>query len=64
MDNAGINPRPARRIPIWLGGYAARWAALGATHLTVDTMGAGLAQVTGHVAALPEKINTLRADGT
>jgi probable F420-dependent oxidoreductase len=128
VDNAGLNPRPARRIPIWLGGaadatlrrvarsadgwlpstgpgqrateamqrlasyardagrepgqigiepqlslarvppadrpgFAARWAALGATHLTINTMGAGLRSVTDHVAALREAINALRTAG-
>ncbi len=34
--------------------HAARWRAIGATHLTVNTMGAGLGSVDGHLEALAE----------
>ena len=44
-------------------GYAARWQDLGATHLTVNTMGSGHATVTGHLAALRDTIAALAGAG-
>jgi probable F420-dependent oxidoreductase len=44
-------------------GYAARWRGLGATHLTVNTMGARHTTVGGHLAALRETIGDLAAAG-
>lgn len=49
--------------PSHWSGFAGGWAALGATHLTIDTMGAGLEHATDHIAALRETIRSLRADG-
>ncbi|HEX2173437.1 MAG TPA: LLM class F420-dependent oxidoreductase [Dehalococcoidia bacterium] len=36
----------------WWAAYAGAWNALGATHLSVNTMGAGLSNPGGHVGAL------------
>lgn len=44
-------------------GYAARWRGLGATHLTVNTMGVGHTTVSGHLTALRETIGGLEAAG-
>jgi probable F420-dependent oxidoreductase len=44
-------------------GYAGRWQGLGATHLAVNTMGAGHATVSGHLTALREAIDELAAAG-
>jgi probable F420-dependent oxidoreductase len=56
LDLAAVTPgdRP---------GYAARWQSLGATHLTVNTMGTGRTTVSGHLAALAETIGVLAAAG-
>jgi hypothetical protein len=35
-----------------LGQQAARWRSIGATHLSVNTMGAGLQSLDGHLGAL------------
>jgi hypothetical protein len=35
-----------------LADHTARWRAVGATHVSINTMGAGLGAVDGHVAAL------------
>jgi probable F420-dependent oxidoreductase len=43
--------------------YAGRWQGLGATHLAVNTMGAGHATVSGHLTALREAIGELAAAG-
>ena len=44
-------------------GYAGRWRDLGATHLTVNTMGAGHATVSGHLAALRDTLGALESAG-
>ena len=44
-------------------GYAGQWRDLGATHLTVNTMGAGHATVSGHLAALRDTLGTLEGAG-
>ena len=44
-------------------GYAARWRDLGATHITVNTMGAGHATVSGHLTALGDTLGDLAAAG-
>jgi hypothetical protein len=36
-----------------------RWRDAGATHVSVNTMGAGLASVDGHLAALTETAGAL-----
>jgi probable F420-dependent oxidoreductase len=61
----GIEPRLtlAAVPPAGRAAYAARWQGLGATHLTVNTMGAGHATVIGHLAALRETIADLDAAG-
>ncbi|HEX4725186.1 MAG TPA: LLM class F420-dependent oxidoreductase [Pseudonocardiaceae bacterium] len=124
VDDAGINPRPTRRIPVWFGGnaeavlrrtgrigdgwlpqrqpdstaaamvdrirgyateagrspddvgfearlspaqvpragwadYVAGWRDLGATHLTVSTMGMGLTSTRHHVDVLADVLATL-----
>jgi probable F420-dependent oxidoreductase len=43
--------------------YAARWRDLGATHLAVNTMGAGHPTVSAHLAALRDTIGELAAAG-
>ena len=50
--------RPADRA-----GYAGQWRDLGATHLTVNTMGAGHTTVSGHLGALRDAIGTLEGAG-
>ena len=59
IDRAGINPRPKRQIPIWLGGYSEpayeRGARLGDGFIfAADAAGAleGLGRVKHHLAAL------------
>src|SRR6266403_1049611 len=58
LDRAGINPLPVQRpIPVCIGGpaewakRAREWRDLGATHLSVNTMGAGLTP-RGHIDAI------------
>jgi len=43
-----------------LAGQAARWQDAGASHLSVNTMGAGLATLDDHLAALAEAAQALR----
>ena len=38
---------------------AERWRAAGATHVSVNTMGAGLGDVDGHLAALAQAADAL-----
>jgi probable F420-dependent oxidoreductase len=61
----GIEPRlNLATVPLGdRAGYAARWQDLGATHLTVNTMGSGHATVTGHLAALRDTIAALAGAG-
>jgi probable F420-dependent oxidoreductase len=40
--------------------FAERWRALGGTHLSVSTLGAGLASVDGHLRAMETIVRTLR----
>jgi probable F420-dependent oxidoreductase len=43
--------------------YVARWRGLGATHLTINTMGVGHTTVSGHLTALRETLGGLEAAG-
>jgi probable F420-dependent oxidoreductase len=64
-EEIGIEPRLSLAAvkPADRAGYAARWRDLGATHLTVNTMGAGHATVSGHLGVLAETIGELAAAG-
>jgi probable F420-dependent oxidoreductase len=42
-----------------MAGHAERWRAAGASHLSVNTMGAGLAGVDAHIAAMSEMAGAL-----
>jgi probable F420-dependent oxidoreductase len=61
----GLEPRlnVATVPPAERAGYAAQWQRLGATHLTVATMGAGFTSVGDHLGALEETIADLRRAG-
>jgi hypothetical protein len=43
--------------------HAGRWQRAGATHLSVNTMGAGLGAVDGHLAALATAAEALGLPG-
>jgi hypothetical protein len=43
--------------------HAGRWREAGATHLSVNTMGAGLGPVDGHLAALTQAAAALGLPG-
>jgi probable F420-dependent oxidoreductase len=61
----GIEPRLdlAAVPPGDRAGYVARWRGLGATHLTINTMGVGHTTVSGHLTALRETLGGLEAAG-
>ena len=59
VGSAG-SERGAERSP----STSARWRDAGATHVSVNTMGAGLASVDGHLAALSEVAAVLGLTGT
>jgi len=63
--DVGIEPRLtlASVPPAGWAGYAARWRDLGATHLTISTMGAGHATVSDHLSALRAAMSELAAAG-
>jgi hypothetical protein len=62
MDQVGIEPRlsVSQKTPDQWPDYLRDWAALGATHLTVNTMGAGHTSVDEHVEALRAVLATAR----
>jgi hypothetical protein len=39
--------------------HVGRWRAAGASHLSINTMNAGLGSIDGHIAALAETANAL-----
>jgi probable F420-dependent oxidoreductase len=63
--DVGIEPRLtlASVPPADWAGYAVRWRDLGATHLTISTMGAGHATVSDHLSALRAAMSGLAAAG-
>jgi probable F420-dependent oxidoreductase len=65
MDEVGIEPRLTifQKTPREWPSYLASWAELGATHLTVNTMGAGFTSVDQHVEALRSVLATAREVG-
>jgi hypothetical protein len=54
--NAGSNPDD-------LAKHVQRWQAAGATHLSINTMGAGLSGADEHVAALSVAAEIARSSG-
>jgi alkanesulfonate monooxygenase SsuD/methylene tetrahydromethanopterin reductase-like flavin-dependent oxidoreductase (luciferase family) len=66
-DPAGIGLEPRLNLatvpPAGRTDYAAAWQRLGATHLTVATMGAGYATADDHLGALETAIADLRRAG-
>ena len=66
-DPAGIGLEPrlnlAKVPPAERADYVAAWQRLGATYLTIATMGAGYATVDDHLGALEVAIADLRRSG-
>jgi probable F420-dependent oxidoreductase len=66
-DPAGIGLEPRLNLttvpPGERAGYVAAWQRLGANHLTIATMGAGLATADDHLGVLEEAITDLRRAG-
>jgi probable F420-dependent oxidoreductase len=60
-DEIGFEPRLSLNQvdPAQWGSFAAGWAALGATHLCVNTMGLGLSGAEQHIAALRQAIQVI-----
>jgi probable F420-dependent oxidoreductase len=65
MDDVGIEPRLTvfQKTPDQWPDYLTSWAALGATHLTVNTMGAGYTSLDQHVETLRAVLATAREVG-
>jgi alkanesulfonate monooxygenase SsuD/methylene tetrahydromethanopterin reductase-like flavin-dependent oxidoreductase (luciferase family) len=66
-DPAGIGLEPRMNLatvpPAGRADYVAAWQRLGATHLTIATMGAGYATVDDHLGALDTALADLRRAG-
>ncbi len=63
VHRAALVPKPARSIPIWLGGggdaEVDAWREAGGTHVSVVTMGLGLDSVDGHLDYLASVADAL-----